>query len=34
MKLDHPNIKKIYEVFLWKDKLAMVMELCEGGDLF
>jgi len=34
MELDHPNIAKIYEVFEWKNALGIVIELCEGGDLF
>ena len=34
MELDHPNISKVYEVFSWKSSMAIVMELCEGGDLF
>jgi calcium-dependent protein kinase len=33
-ELDHPNIAKLYEVFEQKGTLALVMELCEGGDLF
>ena len=34
MELDHPNIAKVYEVFDWKASIGIVMELCEGGDLF
>lgn len=34
MELDHPNIIKLFEVFEWKKQLVLVMELCEGGDLF
>lgn len=34
MKLDHPNIAKLYEVFEWKNSFALILELCEGGDLF
>jgi calcium-dependent protein kinase len=33
-ELDHPNIAKLYEVYEYKNTLALVMELCEGGDLF
>jgi calcium-dependent protein kinase len=32
--LDHPNIIKIYETFKIKKRLAIVMELCSGGDLY
>ena len=34
MKLDHPNINKLFEVFQWKQQFVLVNELCEGGDLF
>jgi calcium-dependent protein kinase len=34
MEFDHPNIAKVFEVFEWKSSIAIVMELCEGGDLF
>ena len=32
--LDHPNIVKHYETFEDSKYLHVVMELCEGGDLF
>jgi serine/threonine protein kinase len=32
--LDHPNIIKAYETFHVKKRLAIVMELCSGGDLY
>jgi serine/threonine protein kinase len=31
---DHPNILKVYETYVLKDKTGLVMELCTGGDLF
>ena len=34
MKLDHPNIIKLFEVFQHKDEFVLIEELCEGGDLF
>ena len=30
----HPNIIKIHEIFENKEFFFIVMELCEGGDLF
>ena len=30
----HPNIARLYEVYITPDALAMVMELVDGGDLF
>jgi serine/threonine protein kinase len=32
--LDHPNVIKLYETFEEENKLHLVLELCEGGDLF
>ena len=34
MKLDHPNLVKLFEVFEHKAKYVLILELCEGGDLF
>ena len=31
---DHPNIIKIFEIFENKEYLYIVMELCNGGELF
>ena len=30
----HPSIVHLYNVYITKDKVCMVMELCEGGELF
>lgn len=32
--MDHPNICKLFETFEDKKQMYMVMELCEGGELF
>ena len=34
MKLDHPNIIKLYEVFEAPNSLYLIMEQCQGGELF
>lgn len=34
MKLDHPNIVKIYESFIDKKIFYIIMELATGGELF
>jgi len=33
-ELDHPNIIKLFEVFEDSRFVYLVMELCEGGELF
>ena len=33
-KLDHPNIIKLYEIWEWNDVCFLVIEYCEGGELF
>nr|AZL94753.1 calcium-dependent protein kinase [Nephromyces sp. MMRI] len=32
--LDHPNIIKLHEVYEDRNNIYLVMELCEGGELF
>ena len=32
--LQHPNIIKLYDVFITEDKIYIVMELMSGGELF
>lgn len=34
LKLDHPNIAKLVEVFEDKSKIALIMELCTGRELY
>ena len=34
IKTDHPNIIKLYEVFESDNSLYLVMEECNGGELF
>jgi len=31
--LSHPNIVKFHEVYKQKDKLCIVMDYADGGDL-
>jgi serine/threonine protein kinase len=32
--LDHPGISRLYEVYDYKSSYVMILELCEGGELF
>jgi calcium-dependent protein kinase len=32
--LDHPNVIKLYEHFEDSRNVYLVMEVCEGGELF
>ena len=34
IKLDHPNIIKLYEVYETETYVYIIMELCTGGELF
>ncbi|CAD7924488.1 unnamed protein product [Amoebophrya sp. A120] len=33
-ELDHPNVIKVFEYFRGKKQLDVIMELCEGGELW
>jgi len=32
--MDHPNIVKAHELYSYKKQLFLVLELCDGGDLY
>ena len=32
--LDHINIAKLFEVYNYKSYYVLILELCEGGELF
>jgi calcium-dependent protein kinase len=32
--MDHPNVIKLFEVYENKKSIYLVMEICEGGELF
>jgi len=32
--LDHPNIIKLHEIWEWNEVCFLVLEYCEGGELF
>lgn len=32
--MDHPNIVKLHEVISYKKQIYMILELCDGGDLY
>jgi serine/threonine protein kinase len=32
--LDHPNIIKLHEIWEWNEVCFLVIEYCEGGELF
>ena len=34
MRMDHPNIIKLYEVFESENSIYLIMEECFGGELF
>ncbi len=34
INLDHPNIARLFEVYDYKSSYVLILELCEGGELF
>jgi serine/threonine protein kinase len=34
MKMDHPNIVKIFEFYISDKNYYLITEYCEGGSLF
>ena len=32
--MDHPNIVRLHEVYYHKKQIYMILELCDGGDLY
>ena len=32
--VDHPNIVKAQEVYVYKKQIYIIMQACEGGDLY
>ncbi len=32
--LDHQNIARLFEVYDYKNNYVLIMELCDGGQLF
>ena len=34
INLDHPNIARLFEVYDYKSHYVLILELCEGGELF
>lgn len=31
--LEHKNIVKLYDTFIHKNEIVMIMEYCDGGEL-
>ena len=34
MKLDHPNLVKLYDIYKTDQHYILVQEICNGGELF